>query len=203
MATDPLTPIATVRDLPSVEVLANQARSHGPAPIIRAEARKVIGQARVELDQGHATSHEALLASLLMAMQDRRPLRRVLNASGVLLHTNLGRAPMGQLPPAVEGLGAVAVEMDLTEGARSGRFAALAGDLADLVGAEDALVVNNNAGAILLVLSALADGGEVIVSRGQLVEIGGSFRIPEIVILHFHGKPFDRWVQRGAFGDGP
>jgi L-seryl-tRNA(Ser) seleniumtransferase len=114
---------------------------------------------------------------------DRPALRRVLNASGILLHTGLGRAPLAS--EAVEAVAASArgycnLEIDLETGERGQRAASVATLLRALTGAEAATVVNNNAGATVLALRALAAGREVIVSRGQLIEIGGSFRLPEI-----------------------
>jgi len=112
-------------------------------------------------------------------------LRRVINATGVVVHTNLGRAPLSQ--EALEQIadacsGYSNLEYDLKDGRRGSRYAHLVETLTWLSGAEDALVVNNNAAAVLLTLAALAgDEGEVLVSRGELVEIGGSFRIPEIL----------------------
>lgn len=111
-------------------------------------------------------------------------LRPVINATGILLHTGLGRAPLAE--EAIQEMAAVArdyasLEMDLTTGQRARRVAAVEGLLRELTGAEAALVVNNNAGATLLTLSALAAGREVIVSRGQLIEIGGSYRLPEVM----------------------
>ena len=110
--------------------------------------------------------------------------RRVINATGVILHTNLGRAPLS--PAAVEALAASAggytsIELDLESGRRGARGAFAERALAELTGAEDALVVNNNAAAVLLVLTALAQGRGVIVSRGEQVEIGGGFRVPEVL----------------------
>ena len=115
---------------------------------------------------------------------ERPHLRRVINATGILLHTGLGRAPLAR--EAVEALTAVAdgyanVEVDLARGERSNRNQIVRDLLCELTGAESAVVVNNNAGATLLVLTALAAGRNVIVSRGQLIEIGGSFRLPEIM----------------------
>jgi L-seryl-tRNA(Ser) seleniumtransferase len=113
-----------------------------------------------------------------------RPLVRVLNATGIFLHTNLGRAP---LPPEVaSGLAPLAtagcdLELDLASGRRGDRGARISRLVAALAGAEAALAVNNNAGALVLALATLAAGREVVVSRGELVEIGGSFRIPEIL----------------------
>jgi L-seryl-tRNA(Ser) seleniumtransferase len=111
-------------------------------------------------------------------------LRRVINATGVVLHTNLGRAPLP--PAAVANVASVAagysnLEYDLERGQRGSRGEHLEGLLVDLTGAEAALAANNNAAAVMLALAALAGDGEVLVSRGELVEIGGSFRIPDIL----------------------
>ncbi len=104
-------------------------------------------------------------------------LSPVVNATGVLLHTNLGRAPFAIRHPAQ----AINVEFDLTTGERGSRQTAVGGLLARLCGAEAAIVVNNNAAAVLLVLAALASGRQVLVSRGESVEIGGGFRVPEVM----------------------
>ncbi|HUY31599.1 MAG TPA: L-seryl-tRNA(Sec) selenium transferase [Pirellulales bacterium] len=115
---------------------------------------------------------------------DEPSLRPVINATGVLLHTGLGRAPLAE--EAIAEMAAVArdyasVELDLAGGRRSHRVVAVEGLLTELTGAEAALVVNNNAGATMLALAALAAGREVIVSRGQLIEIGGSYRLPDVM----------------------
>ena len=111
-------------------------------------------------------------------------LRRVINASGVILHTNLGRAPLSRA--AVEAVAAAAgsysnLELDVETGKRGERSTLVSGLLTTLFGCQVALVVNNNAAAVLLALTALCKGHEVIVSRGQLVEIGGSFRMPDVM----------------------
>jgi L-seryl-tRNA(Ser) seleniumtransferase len=116
--------------------------------------------------------------------QDRLRLGTVINATGVVLHTNLGRAPLAR--EALDAIGQAAqgysnLEYDLVKGARGSRGRSAERLLADLTGAEAALIVNNNAAAVLLTLSALAAGEEVIVSRGELLEIGGGFRIPDVV----------------------
>jgi L-seryl-tRNA(Ser) seleniumtransferase len=114
----------------------------------------------------------------------RPSLRPVINATGVVIHTNLGRAPLGQA--AIEHLCAIAggysnLEYDLDAGSRGSRHGHVTAALRALTGAEEAVVVNNNAAAVMLALAALASGREVIVSRGELVEIGGSFRIPDVM----------------------
>jgi L-seryl-tRNA(Ser) seleniumtransferase len=135
---------------------------------------------------GAAASNEERLArvgdSLRKAMAPE--LRRVINASGVILHTNLGRAPLS--PAAVAAVAAAAagytnLELDLDTGRRGERSSLVAGVLTALFDCKAALVVNNNAAAVLLALTALSKGREVIVSRGQLVEIGGSFRMPDVM----------------------
>ena len=118
-----------------------------------------------------------------LELQDEPSLRRVINASGVVLHTNLGRAPLAEAAiRAIEGAsGYTTLEYDLGAGTRGSRYDHCRALLRELTGAEDALVVNNNAAAVLVVLNTLALGGEAVVSRGELVEIGGSFRVPEIL----------------------
>jgi L-seryl-tRNA(Ser) seleniumtransferase len=127
----------------------------------------------------------AVAARCLEAARRRlRPrLRALVNATGVVLHTNLGRAPLAEeaVRAAVEASGYCNLEYDLERGARGRRHDLVREILCELTGAEDALVVNNNAAAVLLALTALAEGREVVVSRGQLVEIGGAFRIPEVM----------------------
>ena len=135
---------------------------------------------------GHGQTAEQLIAQAAADLARRAAPRlvRVLNATGIIVHTNLGRAPLAAA--AVAAVSAVAagycnLEYDLDAGVRGSRHSIVADLLAELTGAEAALVVNNNAAAVMLALGALAAGGEVIVSRGELVEIGGSFRIPDII----------------------
>ncbi len=123
-------------------------------------------------------------AAAVLRAGEQPSLRRVINATGILLHTNLGRAPLA--PEAVSAAVEVAagysnLEFDLESGERGSRTAGIEPLLRRITGAEAALAVNNNAAAVLLALSALAGGGEVIVSRGELVEIGGGFRIPDVI----------------------
>ena len=134
----------------------------------------------------HVPDAQTLLARSgeKLAIRRRRGLRRTINATGIVLHTNLGRAPLA--PEAIAAVAEVAagycnLEFDLATGRRGSRTQALEPLLRELTGAEAALAVNNGAAAILLALSALSNGGEVIVSRGELVEIGGGFRVPDVI----------------------
>jgi len=129
---------------------------------------------------------ETLLESARAALEPtrHRHLRRVINGTGIIIHTNLGRAPLAE--PAVAAVGEVAsgysnLEFDLENGERGSRYDAVTGLLRELTGAEAALAVNNNAAAVLLAVSAMAQGGEALVSRSELVEIGGSFRVPDVI----------------------
>jgi L-seryl-tRNA(Ser) seleniumtransferase len=153
-------------------------------PLAVDAARTVIAQARDELRAG------ADPGDLVARLRDeltaaRQPaLQRVLNATGVIVHTNLGRAPLPQAAlDRVQdvGLGYSNLEYDLAAGARGSRQDHVGRILSRLTGAEAAIVVNNNAGAMLLALAALAEGREVLVSRGELIEIGDGFRIPDVL----------------------
>ncbi|HEX8203663.1 MAG TPA: hypothetical protein VF590_24515, partial [Isosphaeraceae bacterium] len=166
-------------------VLAGPMAIRGRAAIVRS-VRAAVAEARAALAQGAeaAVDPEGLARRAVALLQDERPaLRRVINASGVLLHTGLGRAPLAA--EAIEAVARVArgysnLEFDLDSGRRGKRTTGVSALLRRLTGAEAATVVNTNAGATILALRALAAGREVIVARGQLVEIGGSFRLPEI-----------------------
>jgi len=153
-------------------------------PLAVDAARRVIDRAREEIRAGADPGDlgERLRVELEQAQRPR--LRRVLNATGVIVHTNLGRAPLPSA--AVERVRDTAaaysnLEYDLDAGARGSRQDHIAADLHRLTGAEGALVVNNNAAAVLLALAALAEGREVVVSRGELLEIGDGFRIPDVL----------------------
>ena len=169
-----------LRDLPSVDELTRGVDD----PLAVAAARTVLDRAREEIRAGGDPGD---LATRLRDELDasRAPsLRRVLNATGVIVHTNLGRAPLAPeaLARVVEvGRGYSNLEYDVADGARGSRQDHVAPILRRLTGAESALVVNNNAGAVLLALAALAEGREVVVSRGELIEIGDGFRIPDVL----------------------
>jgi L-seryl-tRNA(Ser) seleniumtransferase len=172
--------VVRLRDLPSVDELARMSDD----PLAVDAARSVLSRAREEIragaDPGDLTDR---LAAELGATRAAR-LRRALNATGVIVHTNLGRAPLAEA--ALErvrevGGGYSNLEYDLSAGTRGSRQDHVAGILRRLTGAEAALVVNNNAAAVLLALAALGEGRDVLVSRGELIEIGDGFRIPDVL----------------------
>ena len=183
-----------LRALPSVDRLVGSdslralTESVGVEAVTRA-AREAIDRARAEIltgTVGAAPNIGALAASAAASITDLlapRP-RRVINAAGVIIHTNLGRAPLSRA--AIEAMSGVGrgysnLEFDLDAGERGSRHAHTEELLQFLTGAEAAIVVNNNAAAVLLALAAIAGGREVIVSRGEAVEIGGRFRIPDVL----------------------
>lgn len=184
---------AHLRSLPQLQKLMENPRA---ATLCDRYIRQlVVGAAREELaslrmrlldGSGETFSEDAFFDALERALtvRTRHRLRRVVNATGIVIHTNLGRAPLAA--EAVEavreaGLGYSNLEFDLKTGERGSRYTQVENLLKSLTGAEAALVVNNNAAAVLLALSALAQGGEVVVSRGELVEIGGGFRVPDVI----------------------
>ena len=174
-----------LRDLPSVdELLRDERLASEPRELVLAAARTVLEQARDEIKAG-ADPGAIVDAVLVEIGRTRQPsLRRVLNATGVLIHTNLGRAPLAEAAlarVAEVGAGYSNLEYDLERGERGSRQDHLGALLQRLTGAEAVLVVNNNAAAVLLALAALAEGREVIVSRGELIEIGDGFRIPDVL----------------------
>jgi len=188
-------PTNVLRNLPSVSELLESPPLKGLVDkvshnVVVSRVRSVLDDLRQEVQ--HAAAERTLPTVSELAekiarriQQDETPrLRPVINATGILLHTGLGRAPLAD--EAVEEMVAAArdyasVEVDLRSGQRSQRVLAVEGLLRDLTGAEAALVVNNNAGATMLALAALAAQREVIVSRGQLIEIGGSYRLPDVM----------------------
>lgn len=168
-------------------MLGEPALAGLPRRLATQAVREVVAEARRQvLAGGPVPTVEELVreAGARVARLERPAVRRVLNATGVVLHTNLGRAPLGpEVADAVRdaALGYATVEMDMDTGGRGDRLTAVRDVLVDLTGAEDAVVVNNNAAAVLLALSTLAHGQRVAVSRGEMVEIGDSFRIPDVV----------------------
>ncbi|HEU5347995.1 MAG TPA: L-seryl-tRNA(Sec) selenium transferase [Ktedonobacterales bacterium] len=201
MARQPLTPknqttAGALRTLPSVDVVAHALTTrlavHGEPPIpqvrLNQAARAAIQDTRTAILEGqHAeTGLESLVEHATTHLKHARLAapRPVINATGVIINTNLGRAPLSDA--AMDAITAVAagysaLEFDLERGERGSRQTPVRALLSELVGADDALVVNNNAAALLVALTALANGREVIISRGELVEIGGGFRIPDVL----------------------
>lgn len=185
-----------LRTLPSVDALchalADHWAAHGEPRLSQTQrshaARDTIQSAREAILAGSPVdvSIEALVSdatSLLKNAMQPVP-RAVINATGVIINTNLGRAPLSDAAlaaVAAVAAGYSALEYDLEHGERGSRLTPVRTLLRDVTGAEDALVVNNNAAAMLVTLSALANGREVIISRGELVEIGGGFRIPDVL----------------------
>ncbi len=183
-----------LRKLPSVdEVLKSPhglkwLKSYPRRYVLRA-VRDIISFKRAEILEGFVpdVSLNAISRDIEIKIEKlvERRLRPVINATGVVIHTNLGRAP---LPPEVlsnimdVATGYSNLEYNLEEGRRGERYEHVRWILKDITGAEDAVVVNNNAAAVLLCLSAIAKGREVVVSRGELVEIGGAFRIPDVML---------------------
>jgi len=157
-----------------------------PHELLAACARQAVDAARERAEQGDAVDEDAVITDArdrVDALQ-RSLLRPVINATGVIVHTNLGRAPLSR--PAIESVAHIAtgysnLEYRLDRGERGSRHEHAGALLAQACGAESGLVVNNNAAAVLLSLGAIARGREVVVSRGELVEIGGGFRVPEIM----------------------
>ena len=183
-----------LRSIPKVDdllrsdgILAGSEGIH--RTVLTDAARAVTDRLRTEILAGSCTeipgrkeiAQEVLREAKALSLPS---LRRVLNATGVILHTNLGRAVMCREAAQAaydSACGYSTLEYDLAAGCRGKRYAHVEPLLAQLTGAESALVVNNNAAAVLLLLTALTSGGEVVVSRGELVEIGGSFRIPDVM----------------------
>ena len=180
------------RTIPSVDRLlqtdeiAGLLREH-PHDLVVGAVREVLAGARAERgSNGRGVAVGTIVAAVetrIGALLAPGP-RRVINATGVILHTNLGRAPLSAAAVAAMervSRGYSALEYDLERGERGSRHDHATALLRQVTGAEDALVVNNNASAVLLALTALASGSDVIISRGQLVEIGGGFRIPDVL----------------------
>jgi L-seryl-tRNA(Ser) seleniumtransferase len=182
---------ADLRRLPSVERLTQLVEEQGqdlyPRPLIVACAREVVDTVRERLLNNEAADVDpkTLLAEVqaLLGRRTAATLTRAVNATGIIVHTNLGRAPLSEraqaaMAEAARGYSTLEVEAD---GGRGSRHQHLEPLLSRLTGAQAGIVVNNNAAAVLLALSTLARGKEVVVSRGELVEIGGSFRLPDVM----------------------
>ena len=175
------------RSLPSVDTLLAALAKDGPHVFATDAARKALDRAREDIRAGGtAPSFEQLLAETgaSLAEAGQPPLRRVINATGIILQTNLGRAPLSERALraiADEVSGYSNLEFDLSTGERGSRHDLLRDLLRRTTGAEDGIVLNNNAAALFMVLQVLAADREVIVSRGQAVEIGGGFRIPDVL----------------------
>ena len=158
-----------------------------PAPTVADAARAVLDESRaLILGGGDAPSFDAVVAAVTQRIERGASgqLRPVVNATGVLIHTNLGRAPLG--PRQLDAVRTVAggysnLEYDIEQGARGTRYSHSRDALTALTGAESTIVVNNNAAAVLLAISAIGRDREVIISRGELIEIGGEFRIPDVI----------------------
>ena len=174
-----------LRDLPSVDELARDERLAGEPPGLAVEAaRAALARAREEIRAGHDPGDLGERALLELSSARAPSLRRALNATGVIVHTNLGRAPslrQRSSGPSRSDAPTPTSSTTSTAGGRGSRQDHVAGILRRLTGAEGALVVNNNAAAVLLALAASAEGREVLVSRGELIEIGDGFRIPDVL----------------------
>jgi L-seryl-tRNA(Ser) seleniumtransferase len=183
-----------LRSLPQVQRLlerpaATSLCTEFGRPAVTQALRDVLQEVREQIGSGSLSGSpdaDAIIGRCVpnLAARRRRGLRRTINATGIVLHTNLGRAPLA--PEAIAAVAEVAagycnLEIDLATGRRGSRTQAIETLLCELTGAEAALAVNNGAAAILLALSALSNGGEVIISRGELVEIGGGFRVPDVI----------------------
>ena len=182
---------ASLRALPQVHRLLELGQGHElmahPHGAVVAALRQALDEARAALRRGEGgpVLPGTLLdrAHALLRAGQGPGLRRVINATGIVLHTSLGRAPLAPAAAAaaVAAAGYCNLEFDMATGERGSRTAGIEPLLRELTGAEAGFAVNNCAAAVLLALSGLAAGGEVVVSRGELVEIGGGFRIPDVI----------------------
>ena len=181
--TDPrrgLPSVSTLLERDAIRALFDQA----PRPVVVDAVRDAIDAVRQGAARPSSDADWADAVGAALARANRPSLRRLINATGVVLHTNLGRAPLAAAAreaAARVAAGFTNLEYDIDRGARGSRYVHCVALLRELTGAEDALVVNNNAAALVLVLNTLAMSRSVVISRGELVEIGGSFRIPEIM----------------------
>jgi len=186
MYTDPYRALPSVDRLLQQPAIARLVEKYSRPPVVEI-VRRELAAARAHVAAGEPAPTLAQLVENIVVGGDvlwRPSLCPVINATGVVLHTNLGRAPLSRAALAAireVGRGYSNLEYDLEKGQRGSRYIHAEELLCHLTGAEAALVVNNNAGAVLLALTVLARGGEVIISRGQLIEIGGGFRMPEVM----------------------
>lgn len=179
---------SALRQLPAVHALLRDpevaacVRSYGRAAVTEA-IRDALDHARHEIRHGRPTSVGPAAVQAQLRRRETPSLRRIINATGVVLHTNLGRAPLAE--PAIRAVTETArycsIEIDVATGQRGDRHAHTSGLFAELLGCDGALVFNNCAGAVFLMLAALCRSREVIVARGELVEIGGGFRVPDVM----------------------
>ncbi len=183
-----------LRKIPKIDVLlARPELASEQEEMSRSGIKKIAQEYLQQLRQGILAEQitelppiEQIAQEILERVQNKAPyhLKRVINATGVVLHTNLGRAPLGK--EAAEHIAEIAqgycnLEYDIDEGCRGSRYSHVENLICEMTGAEAALVVNNNAAAVFLMLNTLCKGQKVAISRGELVEIGGSFRVPEIM----------------------
>ncbi len=184
-----------LRSMPQINILLNhpviQSCKLYTQTLLTDCAREVVDTLRNAILKGEVTEASTIdsIAHSVIALAEKysqKSLRPVINCTGVVLHTNLGRAPLGSgIAKAISEVceGYSTLEYDTTAGGRGSRHSHVEALITSLSGAEAAIAVNNNAAAVMLALSALTEGGEVVVSRGELVEIGGSFRVPDIMRL--------------------
>ena len=177
---------ARLRALPGVDTVMEALAGRSAAPLLAQAARDAVESARRRVLEGEALSREDVVSIAADHLTDLtgRFLRPVINATGVIIHTNLGRVPLG--PAQLDAVQAISagysnLEYDLVQGRRGNRYTHASHLLSTLTGAEAALVVNNNAAAVLVTLAALCGGREVVISRGELIEIGGEFRMPDVM----------------------
>lgn len=180
--------MADFSSLPQIDKIINlQCFKNAPKPVITRIARDIINEQReLLIQEKNALNKEQIIAKITSEYENfkRKSLQRVINASGIVLHTNLGRSVIDEsIYERAKSVicGYSNLEYDLQTGARSNRYDYSGALLSALFGCEDALIVNNNAAAVFLVLNTFAKNAQVIVSRGELVEIGGGFRIPEVM----------------------
>ena len=183
--------ITQLRDFPSVEELLQNKKlstliKELPRPIVANIVKNAIVQSKQDFRQGNKVTHTKLIEKIIFIAQNtkRKEITKVINATGVVVHTNLGRAPLSdelfdEIRKTTVGFGNV--EFDLLSGKRGKRGEACESYLAELSQAESSTVVNNCAAALFLTVNALSNKKQVIISRSELVQIGGGFRIPDIL----------------------